>query len=507
MACCLAFAVCGCSRGTAASSTDNSATGTQAQQSDIAIGGVQPGVTPFIASVQLVGQSVLDVLSVNFSIASKPNAVSEPVNVTWSRAALAGGGYLQPLVINLPVFGLYDGYQNQVTFQVHFLDGSVQQLQDQIATEPYTDPTGVYKNPTIIKPRAAGSTLGFNYFVMKSMIASPVIIDTDGEVRWVVPAVPTTDIYFTNGQFWSGSDDSPGFSLLQFDGTELPGSAALPQPMVSSFTHNIDPGTGARSGLAEFDGTDDLGISVDDTVAEISPLSNPPILQTFDMADILSAYMKQYGDDPSAFVRPGVDWFHANASTYDPSDDSVIVSSRENFLIKIDYQTKNIVWILGDPTKYWYTFPSLRDKALTLDAGGDYPIGQHAVSITSDGYIMVFNDGLGSLNQPSGEPAGLSRGYSEVSAYSVNSAAMTAHQVWSFNYGQSLFSPVCGSSYEAAGKSYLVDFATADNYGQARLVGLDSNHNVVFDFQYASPSTCAAAWNAIPINLENMQID
>ena len=240
--------------------------------------------------------------------------------------------------------------------------------------------------------------------------------------------------------------------------SELP--ADLPQPRLASFTHNIDPGP--IGVLAEFNGTDDLGDSIDDIVAEISPFSNQPPIQVFDMADILTTYMKNNGDDPSAFVRPGVDWFHVNASTYDPSDDTVIVSSRENFLIKVNYSTHDIVWILGDPTKYWYTFPSLRAKALTLNAGGDYPIGQHAVSITSDGYVMVFNDGYGSVSQPPGESAGISRTYSEVSTYSVNAANMTAQNVWNFNYGQSIYSAICGSSYESQGNSYLVDFAYAD---------------------------------------------
>lgn len=501
----LSLAISGCARGTGSSSqTPNDS---QAQQSDIIIEGSQPGVTPFIASVELVGQSVADVLSVTFNIAPKPNTVSKAVNVTWNRAALASGGYIQSNSISLPVFGLYDGYENQVTFQVHFVDGSEQQLEDQIATEPYTDPTGVYKSPTIFKARAAGSNLGFNFFTMKSLLGSPVIVDTDGEVRWVVPATATSAIYFSNGQFLGGSEATAQLSILQLDGTESALPAALPQPLLASFTHNIDPGSSATSVLTEFNGTDDLGVSTDDIVAEISPLSSQPVIQTFDMADVLTSYMKANGDDPSAFVRPGVDWFHVNASTYDPSDDTVIVSSRENFLIKINYQTKDIIWILGDPTKYWYTFPSLRAKALTLAPGGDYPIGQHGVSITSDGYIMVFNDGLGSLNQPAGEPAGISRTFSEVNAYSVNSTAMTAQQIWSFNYGQSIYSPICGSIYEAPGSTYLIDFATADNYANARLVGLDSNHNVVFDFQYDSPSFCAAGWNAIPINLDDMEID
>ena len=196
-----------------------------------------------------------------------------------------------------------------------------------------------------------------------------------------------------------------------------------------------------------------------------------------------------------------------NATVYDPRDNTIIISSRENFLIKLNYATHDIVWMFGDPTKYWYTFPSLRAKALTLDAGGLYPVGQHGVSITSDGYVMIFNDGFGSLNQPSGTSAGITRTYSAVSTYSINTTTMTAHEVWDFDYRQTIFSAICGSSYEAPGKTYLVDFAAAANRTQARLVGLDRNHNVAFDFQYAQPTQCGAAWNAIPIQLDRLQIN
>ena len=83
-------------------------------------------------------------------------------------------------------------------------------------------------------------------------------------------------------------------------------------------------------------------------------------------------------------MRPGVDWFHTNAAVYDASTRSLIVSSRENFIMSVDYDTGAIRWVLGDPTKYWNAFPSLRAKALTLTGSGLYPIGQHALSFTSD---------------------------------------------------------------------------------------------------------------------------
>ena len=271
----------------------------------------------------------------------------------------------------------------------------------------------------------------------------------------------------------------------------------LQSPTVTTFHHNIDPGKqGFLVDVNTATNMESIGLEI---------TGNGIVLNTWDLGAILAAYMQANGDDPSTFVRPGVDWFHMNAMTYDPKDDSVIVSSRENFLIKLNYKTGNIIWIFGDPTKYWYTFPSLRVKALTLSGGGLYPIGQHAVSITSDGLVMVFNDGLGSANQPAGAPAGETRTYSAVSAYSIDATSGTAEEVWDFDYGQSIYSSVCSSAYEAPGKTYLIDYAVADNVTHARLVGLDSSHNVAFDFQY--PTTgCMTSWNAVPIPLDNLRV-
>ncbi|MFZ0394260.1 MAG: aryl-sulfate sulfotransferase [Terracidiphilus sp.] len=479
----------------------------EAQQSDIVISGVVPGITPFIASVQFSGQGVSSVASVTFTIAPKPNTVSAPVTVTWDREALVNRGYLQTDVINLPVFGLYSGYQNQVTYQLQFADGSIQKLKDSITTDLYTGSQKSYLSPTILKARAAGSTFGFNYLLLKSQYGSPVIADTDGEMRWVGESNnPTTATYYANGQFFEGSEKSPAITSIQMDGTQTVLATHLRQPLLGEFTHNLDPGPTPDSFLAEFTGVDDLGSSQLDIAAILSPYENPPARETFDMADIITSYMKANGDDPTKFVRPGVDWFHINATAYDPNDGNVIISSRESFVVKINIHTKQIIWILGNPQGYWYTFPSLRAKALLLDAaGGDYPIGQHGVSVTSDGYLMVFNDGTGSLNQPADNA--LSRGFSEVSVYSIDLTTMTAHQEWSFDYGKTIVTEFCGSVYEAAEHSYLVDFANEASTGNlsARLVGLDSNHNVAFDFRYAQIGECGT-WNAIPIDLENMEI-
>ena len=82
---------------------------------------------------------------------------------------------------------------------------------------------------------------------------------------------------------------------------------------------------------------------------------------------------------------------------------------------------------------------------------------------------------------------------------------MTAQNVWNYDAGQTIFSSVCSSAYEASDKSLLVDYATADNITEAILVGLDPNQNVVFQFEYPTYE-CNTSWNARPFPLDNLQI-
>jgi hypothetical protein len=277
---------------------------------------------------------------------------------------------------------------------------------------------------------------------------------------------------------------------------------SLLAPRYTAFHHNIDRGKYGL--LVELDANDGGIPVIESNLAEMTRAG--VVIARWDLGALLGDYMRSQGDDADAFIRPGADWFHMNGATYDPRDDSLIVSSRENFLIKIDYTTGALIWILGDPTKYWFTFPSLRAKALTLESEGLYPIGQHAPSLTSGGLLMVFNNGFASLNQPTNAPIGENRTFSAVSAYAIDETKGTAREAWRFDYGQSILSVVCSSAYEAADQSTLIDYATADNLRKARLVALDRARQVVFDFEFAS-SGCNTSWNAQPIALDHLVLE
>src|SRR5262249_51818115 len=158
-------------------------------------------------------------------------------------------------------------------------------------------------------------------------------------------------------------------------------------------------------------------------------------------ATIISQAMTAGGDDPTQFVgNSPQDWFHNNAATYRKSNNTLIASSRENFVIAVDYDTQQIKWILGDPTKQWYQFLSLRQYALTLGPNSLPPIGEHAVSITYDDNLLLFDNGLSSQNHT---PPGADRTYSAPRKYHIDTLAKTATEIWNYPNGQSLYSRIC----------------------------------------------------------------
>ena len=247
---------------------------------------------------------------------------------------------------------------------------------------------------------------------------------------------------------------------------------------VTFLHHNIDRG---KFGLILDVDTDSQFEAVN---IEVDRFGN--VLKIWNMGDILTAAMTAGGDDPTEFVHPTpIDWFHNNGVAYNPADDSLVVSSRENFLICIDYETGAIKWILGDPTKKWHQFPSLAQYALELAPGSLAPIGQHSPSFTYDQRVLVMDNGFHSLYQM---PQGEDRGYASPRKYELDLETKTATEVWNYEMDQEIYTPLCSSVYEDAPLNYLVDYAIigglgAEN-GLAQILGLDANGEIVFYYQY-----------------------
>ena len=159
----------------------------QADDTTITISGKTPGVTPFISKLTLQVSNTTVLKSIQCAIDPKPGSVTRPLSGTYSNDYLMNRGFEQPPVINLPVYGLYAGYTNIVRLTYRFLDGSSKQAVTAVTTATFDDQGCGYNSPTKIQPRTNSTHLSYDYIFDRSSCGtfSPVILDSDGALRWV----------------------------------------------------------------------------------------------------------------------------------------------------------------------------------------------------------------------------------------------------------------------------------------------------------------------------------
>lgn len=470
---------------------------TQADDTTIIITAQNPGVTPFISKLSLMASNTSVIKSIRFTITPRTGSATRPLSAIYSTEYLVARGYLNKATgeILLPVYGLYAKFANNVTLTYGFTDGSSKQARTTVTTAAFDDPCG-YENPTRLQGRTTNRSLSYDYIFVKGRCSdsSPAIMDTDSALRWVGPGGITsfTSVFFDNAVYIT-----QGTTLYRI---ELDGSVKALHNYsdigVIDFHHNIERG---KDGLILEVDTSDVSESIDIEVDK-----NGNVLKMWNLADIISAAMIAGGDDPVQFVAPApADWFHNNAATFNRADNSLIISSRENFVICLDYDTDAIKWILGDPTKKWHQFPSLSRYAFALAAGSLPPIGQHSTSLTFDQKLLLFDNGQKSDFQI---PYGAQRNYASPRKYDLNVSSKVATEIWNYEMDQAILCPICGSIYEDAPLNYLIDYAfvggfdASNNYAQ--LLGLDTIGRKVFHYRYPTVF-CDTAYNSIPLHFEN----
>lgn len=481
-------------------STTHLAGASEANQATVAIIGQAPGPRPFIAKVETSVTPVANLKSIGFTIAPKSGSVTRAAAATFSVGYLTARGYFSSGTgrVTVPVFGLYADHANTVTLTYAFNDGSKKNSTITIATAPFDDPCE-FNTPTVRQARTSTTELSYDFILVASncSASSPTVLDTDGDVRWVGTAgVANHTVIFYDNAFYLA--DGPRLLRTELDGT-VSVLADYSNIGVVNLHHNIDRG---RDGLI-------LDVDTKDYVEteNIEVDGTGEVIRRWNIAEIIRAEMQAGGDDPDLFIKRAKndysfgspeDWWHNNSTTYRKSDNTLIISSRENFVIAIDYDTRKIRWILGDTNKKWYQFPSLRKFALKLLPGTIAPVGQHSVSITHDDNLLLMDNGRPSQHQ---FPAGLARS-TQSRKYEIYPESATVRQVWSYPAGSNFITPFCSSIYADAPFNYLIDYAQVGGRA-AELIGLTPSGEKVFDYSYPTRG-CEDAYRALPVHWESL---
>lgn len=200
--------------------------------------------------------------------------------------------------------------------------------------------------------------------------------------------------------------------------------------------------------------------------------------------------------DDLNFFRGG-DWLHMNALEFDPRDSTIIVSGRNQGLLKVSWNDQ-LKWIMS-PKQNWgksgrkgkgyetkpYLLTAVNNEGTPyskdIQTGHksaddfDFPWGPHAPSLLPNGNIIVFDNGpFRNYNNVNN--------YSRAVEYEVNEADKTFKQVWQYgkNRGVELFSTIVSDvDYLPKTKNILMTsgFVSPKDNHRAKVVEVSTKDN------------------------------
>lgn len=318
----------------------------------------------------------------------------------------------------LEVYGLYPNKNNKVTVEYQNTKKTFY-IQTEKLPEDFILPTSIKKDESKLTNDL--------YFYTPSSKGYTCAYDINGDVRW----------YLTEEAIWDNSRLKNGHMLVSterlinnpyymtglyeidllgkiYNEYSLPGGYhhdyyELPNGNLLVASDNFESGEG----------------TVEDYIVELDRKTGR-IVKTFDLKDILPM------EEGKSENWTSYDWFHNNSVWYDEKTNSITLSGRhQDAVINIDYKTKQLNWILGDPTgwskKYQKYFFKPEGKNF------EWQWSQHAAMITPEGYVFLFDNG-NNKSKIEKDYVKAENSYSRGVMYKIDTKNMTIKQI--FEYGK-----------------------------------------------------------------------
>jgi arylsulfate sulfotransferase len=126
---------------------------------------------------------------------------------------------------------------------------------------------------------------------------------------------------------------------------------------------------------------------------------------------------------------PTRDWTHANSVSYDPRDNSFVVSLRsQDAVVKVNRADGRLAWIFGIPGGWNAPWS---DKVLGAADGIQWPFHQHAAAMTAGGNLLLFDNG-NHRARPFDAKQPVAQSYSRAVEYAIDPNARTTSELWSY---------------------------------------------------------------------------
>lgn len=336
----------------------------------------------------------------------------------------------------IPILGLYPDTGNEVVLTLTQEDGAFARDTLHIETaalpESFPDITVNVADTSRMEP---GMTLsGFSVGNNGVYETHPFVFDSEGNVRWYMDLTALGGIVFPVQQLANGNLLTPrGFRIQERDWL---GRVVNSWSLDDWQHHEVIEKPDGNLIVA----VDRPGIgTVEDHILELDR-STGSVVREWDLRQILDMYRRSFSEDE-------VDWFHMNAVWYDEVDDALLISGRNQGVVKVTMQNE-LVWILAphrgwgnagvdssghDTSEFLLTAVNASGVPYAADIQDgtnyandfDWTWGQHAVQTLPNGNVFLFDNGT-FRNFTGAEQ------FSRAVEYSINEDDMTVEQVWEY---------------------------------------------------------------------------
>lgn len=419
----------------------------------------------------------------------------------------------------LPVVGLYAGYTNTIEVNAETESGEILSHSFTLTTEGLPEEMPMIEIKESMPEKMELSESELTFYIPSTRYA--FAFDVNGDVRWYGSGFNSHVLQeLDNGNLlYLGKDDNSGNAYNRLFETnymgkihnafEISEEAAEKEAAGMESTlihHDVAELPSGNLLMTVNDGSD---VYMEDMMIEMDRETGEVVKEI----DLKELFPKEVYEGYEERDDNGLkDWFHQNSVVYDESDDSIIISGRhQDTVMKIDYQTEEIKWILAHP-EGWNE--EMEQYLVTAD-GEDfkYPAGQHDANIlpdfddnpeTIDVLLLDNNTVITRGNEE------LSKQYSAATHYRINEETLDAEMIWTYGeeLGEDYFTNIISSArYQDDSDTVLIDFGHTDDGERSSFVEVthDEQSEIVFEAEMTNFRKGAWAYRSTRNELYNGQ--
>lgn len=351
----------------------------------------------------------------------------------------------------LPVLGLYPGKENTVVVRLETEDGEVFQDSLKITTAPLPDFFPEIEITKLDRDRMEPGMHLVDLLIGNNgkFLTYTLIFDDAGQIRWYMDMSEREQIAYTDYRLKNGN-------WFYFDWIDLIevndlGKTIKEEQLFNNASNHdmleLDNGNLLMAGSMK-----DSYVLADGKrhpsrfdAAFIWDRQQQRPIKEWDLRQVLDVDRLVY--PPDFIVDYRSDWFHVNSIDRDATDNTLVISGRNQGVVKVD-ANNDLKWILA-PHRAWgkagpegkgpETAPFLltavdaEGKALPANVQAgiagtedfEWSTGQHAAKVLPNGHLLLFDNGLmrNFVQKPS---------YSRAVEYAIDEEAGTIRQVWQY---------------------------------------------------------------------------